>query len=180
MAFEDSDRRRTTVLLILTIIALPIIFFVTRGDDADGDAGVVDPSTGEPIPVDADPMAASDNGPSRPPLAASDAEPTFLDGPAADPSPGVAEVAVPARPDTAPVRLDASYRSTVAGQEACLVKDLDSGLSVTVTNLDNGRSVTCVTSIAPFSQTADIVLHTDAFSLLADLTEAPITVELTQ
>jgi hypothetical protein len=53
-------------------------------------------------------------------------------------------------------------------------------LTVSVTNLDNGRSITCVTSIAPFSQIADIVLHTDTFSLLADLTEAPITVELTQ
>jgi hypothetical protein len=60
------------------------------------------------------------------------------------------------------------------------VKELRSGLSVTVTNLDNGRSITCVTSIAPFNQTADLVMHTEAFSLLADLTEAPITVELVQ
>ena len=179
MAFEDSDRRRSTVLLILTIIALPVIFFLTRADDGESEAGV-DPATGEVIPADAETMDASDNGPSRPPLVASDAEPTFLDGPAANPNPRVAEIAVPARPETPPVRLDASYRSTVAGERACLVKDLDSGLSVTVTNLDNGRSITCVTSIAPFSQTADIVLHTDAFSLLADLTEAPITVELTQ
>ena len=179
MAFEDSDRRRTTVLLILTIVALPVIFFVARGDDAAGDA-IIDPTTGEVIPAGDDTQTASDNGPSRPPLVASDADPTFLDGPAADPNPGIAEVAVPARPDTAPIRLEASYRSTVAGQRTCLVKDQDSGLSVTITNLDNGRSITCVTSVAPFTQRADIVVHTDAFSLLADLTEAPITVELTQ
>lgn len=179
MAFEDSDRRRTSVLLILTIIALPIIFFVTRADDAADDTGV-DPTTGEVIAADEDTQAASDNGPSRPPLVASDADPTFLDGPSADPNPGIAEVAVPARPETAPIRLEASYRSTVAGQRTCLVKAQESGLSVSVTNLDNGRSITCVTSVAPFSQTADIVLHTDTFSLLADLTEAPITVELTQ
>ncbi len=179
MAFEDSDRRRTTVLLILTIIAVPAIFFLTRADDANGDA-VVDPTTGEVIAVDGDTMAASDNGPSRPPLVASDADPTFLDGPSLDSSPGVAEIAVPARPETAPVRLEASYRSTVAGERTCLVSSLPSGLTVTVTNLDNGRSTTCVTSIAPFTQNADIVLHTDTFSLLADLTEAPITVELTQ
>ena len=179
MAFEDSDRRRTTVLLILTIIAIPVIFFVTRGDDSTGDAGV-DPATGEVIPADDETMDASDNGPSRPPLVASDAEPTFLDGPAADPNPGVAEVAVPARPENPPVRLDATYRSTIAGKRTCLVRELTSGLSVTVTNLDNGRSITCVTSLAPFAQIADIILHTDTFSLLADLTEAPITVELTQ
>lgn len=179
MAFEDSDRRRTTVLLILTIIALPAIFFVTRADDPASDA-LIDPATGEVIIVDDDALAASDNGPSRPPLVASDAEPAFLEGPAADPNSNVAEVAIPARPQTAPVRLDASYRSAVAGQRSCLVKDLPSGLTVTVTNRDNGRSITCVTTIAPFSQTAAIVLHTDTFSLLADLTEAPITVELTQ
>jgi len=179
MAFEDSDRRRTTVLLILTIIAVPVIFFLTDADDSTDEAGVA-PTTGEVIPADEATMDASDNGPSRPPLVASEAEPAFLDGPAADPNPGVAEIAVPARPDTPPIRLDASYRSTVAGQRSCLVRDLTSGLTVTVTNLDNGRSITCVTSIAPFSQTADIVLHTDTFSLLADLTEAPITVELAQ
>lgn len=179
MAFEDSDRRRTTVLLLLTIIAVPVLFFIGRADGTDGDAGV-DPETGEVIPADDNTMTASDNGPSRPPLVATDAEPTFLDGPSADTTPGVAEVAVPARPDTAPVRLEASYRSTVSGQRTCLVKNLASGLTVTVTNLDNARSISCVTSVAQFSQTADIVLHTDAFSLLADLTEAPITVELTQ
>lgn len=178
MAFEDSDRRRTTLLLILTLIALPLIFLVTRTDDTESLA-VVDPATGEIVPAD-DAMIAIDNGPSRPPLVATDAEPTFLDGPAADPNSGVAEIAVPARPETAPLRLEASYRSTVAGQRTCLVKNLDSGLTVEVTNVDNGRSVTCVTSFAPFSQSADIVLHTDAFSLLADITDAPITVELAQ
>ncbi len=174
MAFEDSDRRRTSVLLILTIIALPVIFFVTRVDSTDGGAAV-DPTTGEVIADD-----DSNDGPNRPPLVASDADPTFLDGPSADPNPRVAEVAVPARPETAPMRLSASYRSTVAGERTCLVQGLASGLTVTVKNLDNGRTIACVTAVAPFSQTADIVLHTDAFSRLADVTEAPITVELTQ
>ncbi|MEP1123104.1 MAG: hypothetical protein ABJH68_04340 [Ilumatobacter sp.] len=178
MAFEDSDRRRTSVLLILTIIALPVIFFVTRADSTD-DGAAVDPTTGEVIAVDDGTTGAAD-GPNRPPLVASDAEPTFLDGPSVDPEPRVAEVAVPVRPETAPMRLSASYRSTVPGDRTCLVQGLESGLTVTVKNLDNGRAVACVTEVAPFSQTADIVLHTDAFSRLADVTEAPITVELTQ
>lgn len=179
MAFEDSDRRRTVLLLILTIIALPAIFLLTRADDNASDA-VVDPATGEVVPADDDTMIASNNGPSRPPLVATDAEPTFLDGPAADPNPGVPAIAVPAQPAIAPLRLRASYRSTVPGERTCLVKDLESGLSVTVTNVNNSRSVSCVTSSAPESQTAGIVLHTDAFSLIAPLTDAPITVELVQ
>ncbi|MFK7919119.1 MAG: hypothetical protein AB8G14_13670 [Ilumatobacter sp.] len=173
MAFEDSDRRRTTLLGILTLVALPALFFVTRADDTSANST-------DGVEVGADGIPVADNGPSRPPLVITDAEPTFLDGPVASANPGVAEIAVPARPAVEPIRLDASFRSTVAGVRSCLVRELRSGLSVTVTNLDNGRSITCVTSVAPFNQTADLVLHTDTFSLLADLTEAPISVEVTQ
>lgn len=175
MAFEDSDRRRTTLLGILTLLALPAIFFFTRADDTSTDSAVT-----VQIDVDGNPIAIENNSPSRPPLVVTDAEPTFLDGPIADPDREVAEIAVPQRPAIEPIRLSASFRSTVAGIRSCLVRELRSGLSVTITNLDNGRSITCVTSIAPFSQNDDIVLHTDTFSLLADLTEAPISVEVTQ
>ena len=167
MAFEDSERRRTILLGILTLIAVPAIFFATRDDDAVSDGS------------DAE-LVVGDNGPSRPPLVATDAEPTFLDGPAADPNPGVAEIAVPPQPETDPIRLSASYRSSVAGVRSCLVKELRSGLTVTIENLDNGRSISCVTSVAPFTQTEDVVMHTDTFRLLADLTEAPINIELTR
>lgn len=162
------------MLLILTIIALPIVFLATRTDD-----------TNEPIASDAsvvggEPLEAGDNGPNRPPLSSTDEEPTFLDGPGADPDPGVAEIAIPARPENPPLRLDASYSSTVASTSSCIVKDLPSGLSVTITNLDNGRSIPCVTSVAPSSQSADLVLHTEAFSQLADITDAPIAIELSR
>lgn len=176
MAFEDSDRRRSVLLGLLTLIALPAIYLYSQSieESPDSGAAAVEQSAESNVPN------ASDNGPNRPPIAFPDAEPIFLDGPVTDFNPGVAEIAVPARPATAPLRFSASFRSTVAGVRSCLVKELRSGLSVTVTNLDNGRSITCVTSIAPFTQTADLVMHTDTFSLLADLTEAPITIELVQ
>jgi hypothetical protein len=153
-----------------------VIYLYSRSIDESPDSAA---ATTEQS-VDSDDLTASDNGPTRPPIEFPDAEPIFLDGPVADLNPRVAEIAVPARPATAALQFSASFRSTVAGVRSCLVKELRSGLSVTVTNLDNGRSITCVTSIAPLTQTADLVMHTDAFSLLADLTEAPITVELTQ
>ena len=61
---------------------------------------------------------------------------------------------------------------------ACLVREVDPGLTVTVKNLDNGRSVTCVTARSSSEQVADVILHTDSFTRLADPTEAPIAVEL--
>lgn len=175
MAFEDSDRRRTTLLGILTLLALPALFFFARADDTSADSAV-----DIEIGVDGNPIPLENNSPSRPPLMITDAEPTFLDGPAADPNRGVAEIAVPQRPAVEPIQLSASFRSTVAGIRSCLVRELRSGLTVTITNLDNSRSITCVTSIAPFTQNDDIVLHPDTFSLLADLTEAPISVEVTR
>jgi hypothetical protein len=176
MAFEDSDRRRSVLLALLTLIALPAIYIYSRSIDESPRSE----ATPTELRVDGEVLTASDNGPARPPIEFPDAAPIFLDGPVAELSPRIAEIAVPARPATPALQFSASFRSTVNGVRSCLVKELRSGLSVTVTNLDNGRSITCVTSIAPFNQTADLVMHTEAFSLLADLTEAPITVELVQ
>jgi len=176
MAFEDSDRRRTILLAIITLIALPALWFVTRSD-ADSAA---ESAAADQVEADSDVREASSNGPNRPPIEQPDQEPVFMDGPESQLIPPVAEIAVPPQPEIAPLRLAASYRSSVSGQRTCLVKDVDSGLTVTVTNLDNGRSITCVTSFAPDTQTADIVLKTSTFSLLADLTEAPIPVEVVQ
>jgi len=178
MAFEDTDRRRSLLLGVLTLIALPAIYLYsqtntsteTSNDDIAAEAA---PATdGEP-PV-------TDNGTNRPPITVSEAAPIFLDGPVGDVNPGVNEIAIPSRPAIAPLELSASYRSTVAGVRSCLVRGLTGGLSVSIKNLDNGRSITCVTRTAPFNQVADVVLHTETFSILADPTEAPITVELTR
>ncbi len=171
MAFEDSDRRRTLLLAIVTLVAIPAVWFFTKSDEADNSASPSDAA----VVVD-DPSGSSN----RPPLEAPDDEPIFMDGPASDLNPGVADIAVPRRPEIAPLELSGSYRSTVAGVRSCLVRDLRSGLSVTITNLDNGRSITCVTAIGPVNQVADVVMHTDTFSQLADLTDAPIPVELAQ
>ena len=182
MAFEDTDRRRSLLLGLLTLIALPTIYLLSRDDgatDSDREQTAIETSDGSTPGVD-DVTAPEDDGPTRPPVTLSDLEPVFLDGPVADLNPGVNEIAIPARPETPPMQMTASYRSTVAGVRTCLVRGLPSGLSVTVENLDNGRTITCVTSVAPGAQTADVVLHTDTFTLLADPTEAPITVELTQ
>lgn len=165
MAFEDSDRRRAILLALVTLIAVPVIWLASRPDEASAPA-----ADGSSV--------VTENGPSRPPIEPPDQEPVFLEGPSLDPNPGVAEVAVPARPEQPPIEMSASYRSTVAGVRTCLIRDLGSGLTVTVTNLDNGRTIECVTSIAPFDQVAGVVLHTETFAKLADLTEAPIPVEV--
>ncbi|MGA9278628.1 hypothetical protein [Ilumatobacter sp.] len=172
MAFEDIDRRRFLILALLTLIALPAIYFYSQRDDATAD---------DPTSVTVDEAALDVNDASnRPPIVVSDADPAFLDGPVGEAVPGVNEIAVPTRPETAPLVLSASYRSTVPGVNTCLLRNVGLGIPVTITNLDNGRSLTCVTAQAPQGQVADVVLHTGSFTKLADVTEAPITIELTQ
>jgi hypothetical protein len=173
MAFEDTDRRRTLILGLLTLLALPAIYFYTRTDLTGTLASdlVVEPAGAG---------AQGADEPNRPSIALTDQEPSFLDGPAQDANPGVNEIAIPSRPGDPPLELTASYRSTIPGVGSCYVQGVDPGLTVTVRNMDNARSVACVTALPPSPQVADVVLHTDAFTRLADPTEAPIMVELTR
>jgi hypothetical protein len=48
---------------------------------------------------------------------------------------------------------------------------------VTITNLDNNRSTSCIASAAIVEPTADVVLHPDRFAAIADPTDAPVKVE---
>ena len=115
-----------------------------------------------------------------PAFEAPDDDPIFMNGPVAIEEDVIAEVAVPAQPAVPPVMIDASYLSTVRGTRTCLMRGIDSGRTVRVTNLDNGRSITCVTAIPPRTQRDELVMHVDAFQELADLTDAPIAVEVRQ
>ena len=85
---------------------------------------------------------------------------------------------MPPRPDFEPIRTTASHRRRVADPTICLTNEVDSGTNAIVTNVDNRRSVECVTAIPSGTLTAGVVLHPDAFSTIADLTDAPIPVEI--
>ena len=172
MAFEDSDRRRAAILVVLTLVALPVAWALARSDDA----GAPTVATEGSALVEAGAVVAED-GPSRPPIEAPEEEPAFMEGPASEPSPGVAEIAVPARPERPPVEMSASYRRSV-GPTSCLSNEVDAGITVRVRNLDNGRTLECVTAPAAGDQTVGILLAREAFMSLADLTEAPVPVEV--
>lgn len=175
--------------MIVTILAFPTIWWLSRSNA--GAATVAETSAGFEIaaPVDGNvinpiepmptaPPTTEPSGPNLPPVEAPAGDPTFMDGPVAAPSDGVAEIAVPAPRDVEPVRADATYQSSLPGVRSCLVQGFRNGQTLRVTNVDNGRSVTCVAALAPAGQDEVLILHTEAFELLADLTEAPIPVEI--
>ena len=192
MALDGNDRPRLMIAAFLTIVALPLLWITTRSDDSAGDSNQAEAASAENlsingIPLDAAPVSgAGEPGPTTtsnrsnlPALEPIEDSPVFMDGPAAEPVDTPNQIAVAERPEVAPLQLSATYRSTIAGFRSCLVAGFPSGRTVTVRNLDNGREVTCVTSIAPADQIDDVVLHTRSFEELADLTEAPIPVEIT-
>ena len=188
---NDIDRRRLLLAAIITLVAVPAFFVFSQRDGGDGDGGgdsatatVAAGNVINPVAAQATQAATTEPPPGSdsqlPPMQVPDDDPIFMNGPVAIEEDEIAEVAVPAQPSIPPLVIDASYRSTIPGTRSCLVLGVESGRTVRVTNLDNGRSITCVTSTPPRTQRDELLMHTEAFEQLADLTDAPITVEVRQ
>ena len=167
-----TDQRRLAVAAAITVIALPSLWLTSRRDEAGAPnvatAGVaISPEEGSPTTVGsgaADPMGS--------PGAA------YLDGPPAATSDGVINIAIPSDPPGTSVTGTASYRSSLHSDAVCQVRGAPFGARVTVTNLDNSRSVACTASISPAGILDSVVMHTDAFLIIADLADAPVPVEI--
>jgi hypothetical protein len=178
VALDDNDRRRIFWASVVTVIALPSIWIVSRdSDSAAPDVAVADVD----LDVGADDVdATTDRGsesnlPLDPP--STDTPPVFLGGPTGAPGANRNEVAVPAE--------GASYRQTTASYRrdnidvtTCIADDIASGGTITVVNMANNRSIECTARLAPSGASTGLVMHRDAFLQLADLTDAPIRVEI--
>ena len=185
MPLDDTDRRRFYLAALFSLIALPALWFANRdnpaprpniataGVDLRSPAASAEPTAGTPITVKT--TIGQSNLPTLDTIR--DADPIFLDGPAPQRG-GVAEIAVPTADESDSIFAQATFLSTVPDTRTCLAKVIPPGQTVTVINLDNLRSTICRISLAPTSQRADIVLHTNNFVGLADLTDAPISVQV--
>jgi hypothetical protein len=175
MALNDTDRRRLLAATALTLLALPALWWANTsennstspnlavaGIDPGGDAGS---SATVPESSDGD----------RDDLA--EVAPVFLDGPSSAAGAGQAEIAVPAKPLIDGLTVKATFRSDVPSG-TCIVAAMNSGLTVTVVNLDNNRSTSCTTVLAPGYSPDELVMNTASFAGIADLTDAPISVEI--
>jgi hypothetical protein len=169
MPLTDTDRRRFFVATAITLLALPALWWANESSrgGAPGIAtvgvelGTDDETTSDTV-EDVDDAIA----------------PVFLDGASGDVGAGLPEIAVPAKPSIDHIRADATFRSTIPFRSACLVPGVSNGETVTVVNLDTNRAVRCTTVITTGAAGDQIVLHTELFSQIADLTEAPIPVEI--
>jgi hypothetical protein len=200
MSLTHSDRRRLVAATVLTIAAFPALWWANRDgaapnvatvgvgavsdDAASVDAGADGAATSVPVAAASattDPGAqpATSPGTAAPvsvPPVDERGEPVFFDGPAGQAGAARPEIAVPPAGGERLVAR-ATFRSDVGSRSACVVPGLFSGETVTIVNLDNSRSTTC-TTVMPPSGATEVIVHPDRFGQIADLTDAPVPVEI--
>jgi hypothetical protein len=167
MDLTRIDRNRLTVAIVATIILLSTALMAS-GRSAD-DATV---TTVKSTTTTLDLGLATD--------ADADA-PANLDGPvSADPN-GQGQIAYPADNNGQLIRGTASFkRFPESVRTGCSTNLIPLGATITVRNLNNGRKSTCTNiNIGGISTTFDIILNAPVFEAIAELSDAPIPVELT-
>jgi hypothetical protein len=171
MSHDYAQRRRVALAAAITVIAAPAAFLLNRGGD--------EPATVSNVTVVG--TLPGDSGPPATAPVATDVMGTtpvaYLDGTAAPRDEDLATIAIPRLPQA--INGTASFRRNIRSTTACQVKGVRFNTAVTVTNLDNSRSVQCIASVGGAEPDEDVVLHADAFLQIADLTDAPVPVQIT-
>ena len=178
-SLEHGDRRRLLVAGITTIAALPLLLggrggtgVAAIGQQADI-AGALDASTSQPqAGSETQARVQDDTGTIG-----------FMTGPPPATLPAVVEIAVPPSGPGNVVEGRASFtRFAIEGEgygQPCEFAGPPAGATLTVTDLDNGRSVSCIVIGPPAAQArVKIVLSSTAFAQIADLGQAPIHVRI--
>ena len=176
MSLTDTDRRRFIAVTVLTLLALPALWYANTSENSSAPNLAV---AGIDAEVDAAGAAgnAELSGAADPATADEPVAPAFLEGPSSAAGAGQSAIAVPARPLVEGISAQATFRANVT-DGTCIVGAVPSGTQITVVNLDNNRSVTCTSVLTPGIQSDVIVIRTSAFATIADLTDAPISVEI--
>jgi hypothetical protein len=170
---SPDDRRRLTLATIITLVALPALWLMQRDDTAPGSPTVA--AAGAPAAPAVD---SSDEGdPDDPP------PPAYLEGPSTtapivDDTPLV--IATGDAGTANRLTGTAGYRrfddATTSG--TCQVTGAPLGIVLTVRNVDNDRTTTCVNTSGRLGDEI-AVLDISVFLQVADLVDAPLPVEIT-
>ncbi|MEO1058225.1 MAG: hypothetical protein AAFY28_15040 [Actinomycetota bacterium] len=177
MNLDPTDRRRIIAVSALTVLALPALFWAAGSDDGAPNVA----TAGVEINESADAEAPTPAGTSAltPDTANAATDPVYMGGPQAV-GPGVPQVAVPADPGTR-ILASASYTSNLLDRSRCNVSEgVTTGDRLRVVNVANNRSVECTAVLSPVGNGdgVNVLMHTDLYTQVADVTDAPIYVEI--
>jgi hypothetical protein len=183
--FEPSDRRRILAACITTLALVPLLLG-SEDSRPGGDSGLAAIGQGDLAAA----LAEGDSGTTvqqevaAPVVVAEESSggPGYLIGPPPATEPTVVRIAVPPTSTGNAIQSTATFRRWEARTAAqpCAVQDIPMGVTVTVTSLQNGQSITCMVVGQPRpGDRAPVVLDADLFAQLADLIEQPIPVRVT-
>lgn len=187
MSPDFAQRRRVALAVAITAIAAPAALLLDRG--ADEPDAVTTTVVGSVVgSVVADPSSQleveSASGRIDTPQGTTDpmgtAPAAFLEGSGTLAPEEPATIAIPRLPDAVEGR--ATFSRSIRKVTSCQVGasvGAPFGIAITVTNLDNSRSVQCINDTGGAEPDHEIVLHADAFAQIGDLTDASVPVQLT-
>lgn len=168
---EVHERRRLVVATAFTLLALPSIWLLDRGNPDSPGASTV-----------AAAGVASPQGEASPTTPTTEPEvPIFLDNTIVAVAPAVIDVALPDAPGDREALGKATHKRYVDTTvfRPCTTYLAPSGATITITNIDNGLSTTCTNTLTVSKPAdADIVIDTDVYVAIADLVDAPVPVRL--
>ena len=164
MFLTPQDRRRITLVGLLTLVVVPVVVFFTRGEPQSQVATVA--AAGIDI-------AGSATSSTQSPA------PIFLSGPAGIAPTGTAVIAYPSAENVGVNGLASFSSFNGAPNTVCNAPIAPYGAVLVVKNLNNGRSIACSNVMMPSTPAnVSIVLHTRLFVELSDLVNAPIPVSI--
>lgn len=180
MSPDYAQRRRIALAVAITAIAAPAALLLDSGADEPEEvvttvvgSVVADTSTtGSTAPPRVDTPQGTD------PMGTAPA--AFLESTGTLAPDEPATIAIPRLPEAVDGR--ATFTRSIQNVTSCQVDaevGAPFGIAITVTNLDNSRSVQCLNNVGGADPDHQIVLHADAFAQIADLTDAPVPVRLT-
>lgn len=174
---DATDRRRLVIAAALTLIALPAIWLFARGGPGNGSAAPnVAGAAGVAVPGNGVTSAAS--GGTVDPFGTDN--PIFVDGPSTPPKAAIVPIVVPAVTEAKHIDGLATYKhNDDPTTQTCSATNADYNATLVITNLDNGRSITCVNKKPEFfGHGIEIQLTTEQFELIGQLVDAPIHVRI--
>ena len=159
MALSVYERRRATVLAVVTVVVLGIAW----GNRSDGEA-----TTTEPV-VTTTTALVDESIP----------DPVILGGPAPLAPSGSAAIAYPAVNPNERTGVATFSNLGYTQTAVCYSTVVPAGATVTVTNVNNGRTVKCTSVYSLLVPSGmDIMLHSSVFTKIANLIDAPIPVKI--
>ena len=159
MALSVYERRRATVLAVVTVVVLGIAW----GNRSDGEA-----TTTESV-VTTTTAIVDESIP----------DPVILGGPAPLAPSGSAAIAYPAVNPNERTGVATFSNLGYTQTAVCYSTVVPAGATVTVTNVNNGRTVKCTSVYSLLVPSGmDIMLHSSVFTKIANLIDAPIPVKI--